>query len=1053
MAWRNGQFLTWINTKPTWHGACSIEIRNIVLMSDLSIQHPETPPEWLAEWLLEKEFRALFKPGIITATSSVLLKPGSTYTLRWGVDFLQAQIGVFTCTWRRTDGLWRPKCGCHYPDPFCLHAYAAGILLRKVCQQQAWQSPAAAPVRRLPPMKPGQPVRLQQGNFLGNLFSDATPEKREMRLEVEVDFHHEPGRVGIRFYALEEGRRQLLKLGNVYTYGCDLLHENRKMLRNWPPHDQKFLTWLIQTLKQNYPRNRDLILLNLNAEEFLSWRKRWAEYPDRFLNRDTQQCILPPGQVVPARLIVELTRQNERYRITPFFVFLDGRKRQPYEVLRQLENDPNRIEVRKQLLTYQPPIPWPVLNEYFSSKPFFLEKHQIPARLSDILQGRLDLLEGEEVEKITSNTAEVELFADFQLGKFLLSCRFDGQKLPLQREWAPVSRISPSEKGFQVAILKASPQSLELREKLLAFAARLGQVQESQVALDGSPKNASELRKFWQSLPEGITKKQAASLNGLLQESLGELTVQLNLRGQSALLELGLGWQLSGVPISAGDLQTALRHEQAVVHSSSGHWLALDPLRAQLLLSRMEEQGFSSTETMPLLRHQASEQIKKLTAYADISLASSSTSFYESLCREPLAEEPELPAELLPVLRSYQRSGFTFLMNRCLSGAGCILADDMGLGKTLQVLAVLTAAKLRSKNFQALIICPATVMAVWQSQAEKFCPGLQVKIWEGNKQEREKVYCAGSFDLLVTHYGMVRQERDLLVSREYDFLVLDEAQAIKNPNAQVTLAVKSLPARHKLALTGTPMENRILDLWSIMDFLNPQFFGKPDDFLNRYSGDSAALRKRLNLLMLRRSKKMVAPELPPRIVEILPVELCESQRELYDRTLLQTRQAMKEYGAMQILAGLTRLRQICCDPALILKTPQENNSGKLELLLEKLSEITEAGHSVLVFSQFTSMLDLIAKRLRSAELPFWMITGETPLHKRGELVREFSDDERPGIFLLSLKAAGTGLTLTKADYVFLYDPWWNPAVENQAIDRTHRLGQDKTVMAYRLVAK
>ncbi|MDD3953177.1 MAG: DEAD/DEAH box helicase, partial [Lentisphaeria bacterium] len=883
------------------------------------------------------------------------------------------------------------------------------------------------------------------------------PPKRELRLEVEADYHHEAGRVGIRFYALEDGRRQLLKLGNVHMYAGDLQHEKRKNLRSWPEKDQEFLKWVIAAIRKGAPRNHDLLMLNLDAEEFLTWRKRWSGQPQRFLNRDTQQAIPPPGPVTPARLIVELSKQNECFRITPFFIFPDGRRRQPYEIMRQLENDPNRIEVRRQLLAWSPPITWPVLNHWFSSKPLLLEPRQFISKLSEILQGRLDLLEGDCVKKISSTAADAELYADFQQGKFQISCGFQGNKVSLRGEWVPVSRIEADGNGFQVLYTAPDEQALLLREKLLALGKRLGQIQECQVLLEGTLKNAAELKAFWKSLPATAIKHHAASLQGLLQDDAALLTTQLNLRGEGGLLELGVHWQLGGTSIPAEELQTALRYEQSVMHLSNGHWLAFDPDRARLLLQKMEEEGISPGETLPLLRHQAAERIRQLTANGLASLGAGTASFYERLCRDPRQEAMLLPEALEPVLRSYQKSGFDFLADRCLHGAGCILADDMGLGKTLQVLSFLYAAQKRVQqaggDFLALVICPATVMNVWKAQAGKFVPGLRVEVWEGNKKERERIFHRGSFDLLVTHYGMVRQEQDLLNSREYDFLVLDEAQAIKNPAAQVTQAVKAICAKHKLALTGTPMENRILDLWSIMDCLNPKFFGAPDDFVRLYSGNPAALRKRLSLLLLRRSKALVASELPPRIVEVLPVELSEQQRDLYDRTLLATRKAVKEYGAIQILAGLTKLRQICCDPELILKEPLGECSGKLAVLLEKLSELVEAGHSALVFSQFTSMLDLIAPRLRDSNIPFWTITGETPLPRRGELVEEFSNDERPGVFLLSLKAAGTGLTLTKADYVFLYDPWWNPAVENQAIDRTHRLGQDKTVMAYRLVAK
>ncbi len=1024
-------------------------------MSGLPIQYPENPPSWLSSWVSDKDLRAMFLPGIISAACSALAKPGGTYVLSWAEDFLQARIGVFTCTWRRVDGVWRPRCNCHYPNGFCLHSYSTGLLLAEACRQQNWQRPSASVLRVAPAAQ--APQATEQPNFMSTLFSSETPPKREMRLEVEADFHHEAGRAGIRFYAWEGGRRQLLKLGNVHMYAGDLQHEKRKNLRCWPEKDQEFLQWVIAAVRKGAPRNHDLLLLNLDADEFLAWRKRWSDQPQRFLNRDTQQAIPPPGPVTPARLIVEMSKQKEGFRITPFFIFPDGRRRQPYEIMRQLENDPNRIEVRRQLLSWSPPISWPVLNHWFSSKPLLLDTKQILSKLSEILQGRLDLLEGDCVKKVDGISADAELYADFQQGKFQISCGFQGNKVSLQGDWVPVSRIEADANGFQVLRKAPDEQALLLREKLLALGKRLGQIQEFQVVLEGTLKNAAELKAYWKSLPRGTIKHHTASLNGLLQDDPGLLTPQLNLRGQGGLLELGVSLQLGGVSIPAQELQSALRYQQSVMHLSNGHWLAFDPERARLLLQKMEEEGISPGDTTSLLRHQAPERIRQLTATGLVTLVGNSVSFFERLCREPRQEGMLLPEELEPVLRSYQKEGFDFLADRCLHGAGCILADDMGLGKTLQVLTVLFAAQKRAhmggKEFLSLVICPATVMNVWKSQAEKFVPGLKVEVWEGNKKQRERIFRSGSFAVLVTHYGMVRQEQELLTSREYDFLVLDEAQAIKNPAAQMTQAVKAISAKHKLALTGTPMENRILDLWSIMDVLNPKFFGSPDDFVRLYSGNPAALRKRLSLSMLRRSKALVASELPPRIVEILPVELSEQQRDLYDRTLLQTRMAVKEFGAIQILAGLTKLRQICCDPELILKEPLGECSGKLAVLLEKLSELVDAGHSVLVFSQFTSMLDLIAPRLQDAAIPYWTITGETPLPRRGELVEEFSKDPRPGVFLLSLKAAGTGLTLTKADYVFLYDPWWNPAVENQAIDRTHRLGQDKTVMAYRLVAK
>ena len=284
---------------------------------------------------------------------------------------------------------------------------------------------------------------------------------------------------------------------------------------------------------------------------------------------------------------------------------------------------------------------------------------------------------------------------------------------------------------------------------------------------------------------------------------------------------------------------------------------------------------------------------------------------------------------------------------------------------------------------------------------------------------------------------------------------MDEAQAIKNPDAQVSSAVRALEAGCRMALTGTPLENSISDLWSIMDFTNPGLLGKRDDFLSRYGNTSGKelVTRRLNMLMIRRTKEMVAPELPPKTEELLTVEMPSEMRKAYNKELVKARLSADSYSTVNILAAITRLRMFCCAPELLEGYQETLTSPKVEMLMEQLDALLGSGHSVLVFSQFTSMLKLIERRLDDAQINHRMITGEVPVEKRARIVQEFEEDKNPSVFLLSLKAAGTGLTLTKADYVFLFDPWWNPAVENQAIDRTHRIGQDKPVFAYRLIVR
>ncbi|MDY0176435.1 MAG: DEAD/DEAH box helicase [Lentisphaeria bacterium] len=1028
-------------------------------MCALNIQCPPQAPPWLENWFSDAELIGKFKPGLRNAANRALAQPGKSFVLHWEADLLSSRMDSFSCSWRFSEGQWRPSCHCNFPDDYCLHAFAAGLLLREACRQKGWPHPSLGAARQPSSLTPARAVscKVQPELDFGADMKASGTERQRLQLEVEADFRHEPGKVGLRFYAKSEGMRQLLRLGQLREHAIYLKQERPSA--DWPEQDQRFLLWLQQHLPAMKSSTHKLLMLVISEESFLQWRRRWCELPGRFLERHSQQAIAAPGQTVPTKLIFELQKQGQRYRITPYFVFPDGKRRQPYQLLRELENDPGRILTRELLHDYKPPVSWAQLNRHFSSKPLLFSAAELLEAAPELLQGRLDLLQGEPLETRRQQSIMPGLQADYQAGKFVLSCYFAGKNLPLRGEWAPQSRLQSLPGGaFRLHIFEPTKEALSFRQSLLEFGqAQRAELQQERLLFSANAKNALSLREFFHSLPATLEKRHAAALQALLHGEGLEPVLQLELSERAGLCELQPQLELGGKRIALDELRRLWRDKQSAWHSSSGDWLYVAPQRLEQLFAKLEQQGFQDFSAQTMLRGQSAAKLDSLLQQDGIQLNEASRAFYEQLCREPQKEIPALPEELLALLRKYQRQGFDFLMDRCLNGAGCILADDMGLGKTLQALAVLLSAKNRAEQrgegFLALVVCPASVMQVWQEQGEKFCPGLRLRIFAGSKMQREEIFAAADYDVLVTHYALLRQDKELLQSRNYDFIVLDEAQNIKNPEAQASQAVKNLKARHKIALTGTPLENKILDLWSIMDFLNPGYYPDREEFVTRYSAAPGALRQSLSLLMLRRGKELVAPELPPRVVQLLPVEMPEAQRDYYDAALLQARAQLEGAGAIQILAALTRLRQICCDPALLSDDFAGQDSGKLALLLEKLQELNESGHSVLVFSQFTRMLDLIARRLSQLGLPYWQITGETPLSRRGELVQEFNHSEQAGVFLLSLKAAGTGLTLTKADYVFLYDPWWNPAVENQAIDRAHRIGQDKTVMAYRLLAK
>ncbi|HEY3760164.1 MAG TPA: DEAD/DEAH box helicase, partial [Verrucomicrobiae bacterium] len=366
-----------------------------------------------------------------------------------------------------------------------------------------------------------------------------------------------------------------------------------------------------------------------------------------------------------------------------------------------------------------------------------------------------------------------------------------------------------------------------------------------------------------------------------------------------------------------------------------------------------------------------------------------------------------------------------------------------------------------------LVICPASVLHNWRREAEKFTPDMKALVLESGAARHNLRKQIPQHDLIVTNYALLRRDLEELQKFAFRAVILDEAQFIKNPGAQVTQSVKQLKCEHKLALTGTPLENRLLDLWSIVDFIQPGYLGNQEQFLETYEprgGENAEsaqriarrrLSAKLRPLLLRRLKKHVAKDLPDRIEERLDCPLGDDQRKLYLAELRRSRdQVMKAVetqglnkSKMHVLAALTRLRQVCCHPSLV---GNDTASGKTDTLFELLDPLIADGQKVLVFSQFVQMLQLLEKECAVRNIHTHVLTGQTK--DRQQVVSEFQADSRPGVFLLSLRAAGTGLNLTNASYVVLYDPWWNPAVEAQAIDRSHRIGQTQTVNAYRLIA-
>ncbi len=428
----------------------------------------------------------------------------------------------------------------------------------------------------------------------------------------------------------------------------------------------------------------------------------------------------------------------------------------------------------------------------------------------------------------------------------------------------------------------------------------------------------------------------------------------------------------------------------------------------------------------------------------------------------------EVPESLVPLMRGYQSYGYKWL--RMLSGCGFggILADEMGLGKTLQMIAVLMAEKLEGAIGTSLIVCPASLVYNWEEEFRRFAPELSVCPVEGAQPQRKEIIeRSGKWDVLITSYDHLKRDIACYEDRLFLYEVLDEAQFIKNQSTASAKAVKIIRAKHRFALTGTPIENRLSELWSIFDYLMPGFLYRYETFRSDLErpivrdGDeevSRRLRRMVSPFILRRLKTEVLKDLPEKVEEPHYVRFGEEQGRLYDAQVVRMKNMLQEEtdesfrkSKIQVLAELMRIRQICCDPSLLFEN-YSGGSAKLEACMDLLQSALEGEHRVLLFSQFTSMLDLLKERLRQENIRYYEITGATPKKERLRLVGDFNAGDVP-VFLISLRAGGTGLNLTGADIVIHYDPWWNAAAQNQATDRAHRIGQQKPVTVYKLLVK
>ncbi len=569
---------------------------------------------------------------------------------------------------------------------------------------------------------------------------------------------------------------------------------------------------------------------------------------------------------------------------------------------------------------------------------------------------------------------------------------------------------------------------------------------------------------FLKSLPAGTVIDLRGELASFQN---AEVAGQIRLNA----VEAGIDWFDLSVLVDVNDA-TLSKEEIKLLLDAKGKWVRLGDKGWRRLEFKLTEEEDKELARLGLTPHELTSEPQRLHA---LQLADRAARRFlpEETCDriERRAAElqarvtPELPATIRAEMRPYQLEGFHFLAYLSTNRFGGILADDMGLGKTVQTLAWL--AWLRDTadgalGLPSLVVCPKSVSDNWRAEVERFLPTLKVRVWSAGTL-KSLVSQLGSADLHVLNYNQLRLSGDELARESFLAVILDEGQYIKNPSSLTGQIARRLRASHRLVLSGTPIENRLLDLWSLMSFAMPGALGSRAEFGRLYDAkEDPFARQRLSArvrpFLIRRTKSQVARDLPDRVEEDLFCEIEGEQKTLYRAELKRAQQVLlglKTPKALNkerfhLLTSLLRLRQICCHPKLV-KPDSKAPSAKVEALMETLEPLMEEGQKVLVFSQFVEMLDLLRRDLTTRGWKHWYLAGNT--ENRGDLVRDFQAGEGPGVFLISLKAGGFGLNLTAASYVILFDPCWNPAVENQAIDRTHRIGQTQKVIAYRLLIK
>lgn len=598
-------------------------------------------------------------------------------------------------------------------------------------------------------------------------------------------------------------------------------------------------------------------------------------------------------------------------------------------------------------------------------------------------------------------------------------------------------------------------------------------VKEGRIHLSGDDNIYDFVFRLVPQLQDYATVYYSESLKNMKLKSSVSFSAKFRLSSDSGLLEFT--FDADGIDRSElADIFAAMRRKKKYYQLKNGSFINLESNEFIKINDFMEELDLAPEDIgrqyieIPRYRALYLDQSIRESGIHNVERDAAFREFVQNI-REPGDMSFRIPDGLKGSLRDYQKFGFKWLKTLRSYGLGGILADDMGLGKTLQVISLLLSDKNEKGPSPSLVVVPTSLVFNWCSELDKFAPELKYIAVTGNKAERHDIIGRLSeYDAVITSYPLIRRDAELYKPYTFRYCILDEAQHIKNASSRNARSVKQIRAETRFALTGTPVENNLSELWSIFDFVMPGYLYSYTRFSEKYmqadpgedgSESLSSLSKQIRPFILRRLKKDVLNELPEKIENTMKAELTDEQKKLYLAYLEDIRgeinQQIEEAGfeksRIRILAALTRLRQLCCHPSLFVENYQ-GDSGKLEMLEEIIQESIAGGHRILLFSQFTGMLQIIRKRLDKLDIPYLYLDGSTPVSERGYLVNSFNEGTGK-VFLISLKAGGTGLNLTGADTVIHYDPWWNPAVEDQATDRSYRIGQKKSVYVIKLVTR